>query len=269
MLTTLMSRKARMIAAPLFAAFTALCDRSSSRHREVVTIYAAGDHRAVRPRSAARRRRQDCAMIPEGATVIALGDSVYPLATPQYFASCYAPTWGRHLEHTLAVPGNHDYVNGRLTEFAKYFGEHTDPKGFSRGASAAGCSSASTGNQRGPRLTQQLAWLKETLGEQGSSAKCIAAFWHHALFSSGLHSGDGDPMRPAWQMLYDHHADVVLSGHEHLLRRFEQLNTRGWHDAEGIREFVVGPEALHYTDCIVRRCVRARDEPSMACLLWN
>src|SRR5262249_18326652 len=65
-------------------------------------------------------------------------------------------------------------------------------------------------------------------------------FWHHALFSSGLHSGDGDRMRPAWQMLYDAHADVVMSGHEHFYERFDALNSKGAHDAEGIREFIVG-----------------------------
>ena len=42
-------------------------------------------------------------------------------------------------------------------------------------------------------------------------------------------------------MLYDHHADLVLNGHDHLYARYRPLDYLGNHDEKsGIREFIVG-----------------------------
>lgn len=42
-------------------------------------------------------------------TVFTLGDNVYVDGTPDEFAQCYAPDWGRHKARTaFAVAGNHD-----------------------------------------------------------------------------------------------------------------------------------------------------------------
>jgi len=205
-----------------------------------IRIYAAGDIAQCEGNVQDATANKTAELIPVGATVVTLGDSVYPLATAKYFASCYAPTWGRHFDHTIAVPGNHDYVSGRLTEFAHYFGPHTDPKGYFMRRIGSWLLIGLDSNQSGSRLTQQFEWLRKTLAEQSSSITCIAAFWHHALFSSGLHSGDGNAMRPAWQMLYEAHADIVMSGHEHFYERFDQLNAHGSTDQDGVREFVVG-----------------------------
>ena len=42
-------------------------------------------------------------------TILTLGDNAYESGRPEDFATCYAPTWGRHLERTRPAPGNHDY----------------------------------------------------------------------------------------------------------------------------------------------------------------
>jgi hypothetical protein len=205
-----------------------------------MAVYAVGDIAQCDGGVKKAAANKTSAMIPDNAMVVTLGDSVYPLATTKYFNSCYAPTWGRHLDHTLAVPGNHDYVSGRLTDFAKYFGTHSDPQGYFARHVGKWLFIGLDSNQRGERLTQQMTWLGQTLAKESKGATCIAAFWHHALFSSGLHSGDGEQMRTAWQLLYDAHADIVMSGHEHFYERFELFNAHGARDDQGIREFVVG-----------------------------
>jgi hypothetical protein len=46
---------------------------------------------------------------------------------------------------------------------------------------------------------------------------------------------------PLWQALYDAHADLVLSAHEHNYERFGPLDPSGRVDPDrGIRSFVVG-----------------------------
>jgi hypothetical protein len=48
-------------------------------------------------------------------------------------------------------------------------------------------------------------------------------------------------MKPVWQALYDHGADVVITGHEHDYERFAPQTAEGVVDrTRGIREFVVG-----------------------------
>ena len=44
-----------------------------------------------------------------------------------------------------------------------------------------------------------------------------------------------------WQLLYEHHADLVLNGHDHLYARYRPLDPSGNYDPKrGIREFIVG-----------------------------
>jgi len=44
-----------------------------------------------------------------------------------------------------------------------------------------------------------------------------------------------------WQLLYDHGADLVLNGHDHLYARYRPLDPNGNYDPRnGIRQFTVG-----------------------------
>ena len=83
-----------------------------------------------------------------------------------------------------------------------------------------------------------LTWLKADLA--ANPTRCTLVDWHHPLFSSGS-GGSLTKMKPAYRILYDNHADVVLSGHDHIYERFAPQDPNGAADPErGIREFVVG-----------------------------
>jgi acid phosphatase type 7 len=204
-------------------------------------VYAAGDiaecDASIQKSAAART----AALIPDGGIVLVLGDTTYPNADTATLNRCYEPTWGRFKASSYVVPGNHDYVNGEATDFLTYFGARNPGKTWFRaplGESwwVIGLDS----NLKEPALTQQQAWLMRELATIKGDGKCVVALWHHALFSTGLHHGDGDLMKPAWRALDAAGADLVLSGHEHFYESFEPLDANGDAQAVGIREFVVG-----------------------------
>ena len=84
----------------------------------------------------------------------------------------------------------------------------------------------------------QETWLRADLA--ANPRTCVAAIWHHPLFSSGEH-GNNSATRALWNALYDAGADVVINGHDHDYERFAPQRPDGTADsAKGIREFVVG-----------------------------
>ncbi len=179
-------------------------------------------------------------------TVITLGDNVYDTGTAGEFLSCYGPTWGRHKSRTKPAPGNHDYYTTNAAGYYGYFGAAVgDPaKGYysydlgawhiivintNDNCAIVACGAGSAQEQ----------WLRADLA--ASTAACTLAYWHHPRFSSGSSHGNNTTMQPIWQALYDHGADVVLSGHEHNYERFARQTPSGVADPrQGIREFVVG-----------------------------
>ena len=177
-------------------------------------------------------------------TVFAAGDNAYESGTAAEFANCYGPTWGRFKARTRPVPGNHEYKSAGAAPYFAYFGSRAgDPgKGWyaydvgtwrvyslnSNCASVGGC---------GPGSAQE-TWLRADLAE--NPRECVAAVWHHPLFSSGAH-GNYSSSRPLWQALYEAGADIVITGHDHDYERFALQRADGSADPEaGIREFVVG-----------------------------
>ncbi len=98
-----------------------------------------------------------------------------------------------------------------------------------------GCSNS------GSWFAAELEWLKKDL-EQNHSA-CTLAYWHQPVFSptNGLAVPEGPTAVAFWQLLYEHGADLVLNGHDHLYGRYRPLDPTGKYDPKkGIREFVVG-----------------------------
>lgn len=83
----------------------------------------------------------------------------------------------------------------------------------------------------------QIEWLKADLA--ANSKKCVAAYWHHPLFSSGEHGND-PVSRPIWKILYDNKAELVLNGHDHHYERFAPQNADGEADENGIVELLGG-----------------------------
>ena len=178
-------------------------------------------------------------------TVFTLGDNVYEDGSAKQFADCYGPTWGRHKSRTRPSVGNHEYHTSGAAGYYGYFGASAgDPtKGYysyelgswhviainSNCGEVGGCEKDSTQEQ----------WLRADLA--ANLSMCTLAYWHHPRFSSGSEHGNTADMQPIWQALYDHGADVVLSGHEHNYERFAKQTPGGTADpAYGIREFIVG-----------------------------
>jgi hypothetical protein len=97
-----------------------------------------------------------------------------------------------------------------------------------------GCSEAGTW------FAAELKWLKKDLEENHS--ECTAAYWHQPTFSAtnGI-TPEGIAAQAFWQLLYDHNADLVLNGHDHLYAHYRPLDPSGNYDPHrGIREFIVG-----------------------------
>lgn len=186
-------------------------------------------------------------------TVLTLGDNAYPSGSLNHFAECYQPTWGRHLDRTRPVPGNHDYETPGASGYYTYFGEAAGPRGlgyyvFGIGAwdlialnSEINISAGST----------QLTWLRSYL--TAARARCTLAYFHRPLFSSGP-NGNNNDLRDAWRVLYEFNVDVVLSGHDHMYERFLPQDPNGVGDlARGIREFVVGTGGAELTPPVRRQ----------------
>jgi 3',5'-cyclic AMP phosphodiesterase CpdA len=214
-------------------------------------VYAVGDiadctHSAPADSMAERTSR----LVPDGALVLGLGDMAYPLADAQTLASCYEPTWGRHRATTLATPGNHDYVRGNAGDFSEYFGADVPHDGgfiaFTRALTEDWRLIALDSNVDGSELQAQYEWLDRYFAEDAQAPArtqgCLLVMWHAPLYSSGMHRGSGDRMRPFWKLIDRHGADLVLSGHEHFYERFDPLDAEGHAppDGQAPRQFVVG-----------------------------
>ena len=71
-----------------------------------------------------------------------------------------------------------------------------------------------------------LTWLKNDLATHPS--RCTLAYFHKPLFSSGYSRGN-PVVKPLWNVLYAAHAEVVISGHDHVYERFaRQTPGGGW-----------------------------------------
>ena len=100
-----------------------------------------------------------------------------------------------------------------------------------------------------PWYQSETQWLASDL--RGDHAACTLAYWHQPTFSAANPSSSapvsqgGDPEGPTadvwWKLLYAHHADLILNGHDHLYARFAPTDPAGKADPRhGIREFIIG-----------------------------
>ncbi|MBQ0978822.1 DNRLRE domain-containing protein [Micromonospora sp. M61] len=181
-------------------------------------------------------------------TVFTTGDNVYDSGTASQFSSYYEPTWGRHKTRTRPSPGNHDYNTSGATGYYNYFGTSAGPSG-------RGYYSFDLGNWHIVSLNSNISmsagstqeqWLRADLA--ANSKPCTLAYWHHPLFTSSSNHAPSTSTRPLYQALYDHNADVVVWGHNHVYERFAPMNPSGGADASrGMRSFVAGMGgASHY-----------------------
>lgn len=179
--------------------------------------------------------------------VFTAGDNAYENGTASNFADCYEPAWGSFNDRTRPSPGNHDYHSSGAGPYFDYFDHYRkDPAAKSRGFYSfdlRGWHVVSLNSNVSMKAgLPQVAWLEADL--RSTNKRCILAFWHHPLFSSGWHGGQsGDPGRltgPLWEVLARHKADVIVNGHDHHYERFAPQDHTGKASPDGIREIVIG-----------------------------
>jgi hypothetical protein len=225
-----------------------------------VTVYAAGDiARCVHPDPAWSGAAATAELVSAGlaadpqAAVLVLGDTTYPRGAAAEYADCYGPTWGRFKHRSWPAPGNHEYATAGAAPYFSYFGARAG-RGYYRVRLGSWRVFSLDSNLAGAAQAAQLAWLRAEL--ERDPARCTLAYWHHPLYSSGMH-GSYARMKPAWQLLYRAGAELVLSGHDHVYERFAPQDADGRRDdARGIRQFVAGTGGAFPT--LLRGCWRMK-----------
>lgn len=178
-------------------------------------------------------------------TVMALGDNVVN-GTAENYAQCYDPTWGRHLQRTRAVLGNHEYNPGNATPSFDYFGDRIGPRDLGYYSFDLGDWHIIVLNDNRTFVSisagsPQDQWLVNDLASTTKS--CVLAVWHTALNISSNTAGytRNESRRILWDRLYAAGADVVLNGQEHHYERMAPMRPDGTIDeATGLRQFNVG-----------------------------
>ena len=200
-----------------------------------VTFVGAGDIAdCSHPGSQATARLLD--LIP--GDVFTLGDHVYPSGTPELFATCYHPTWGRHIGRTRPVPGNHDWGELYATPYFDYFGAAAGSRlGYYSFNLGAWHILALNSNAPANTVSAQFAWVARDLAANPS--RCTLAMWHHARFSSGP-NGNSPEMQQIWWLLETNGVDLVLSAHEHMYERFAKQDNEGNPRPNGMRQINAG-----------------------------
>jgi hypothetical protein len=179
--------------------------------------------------------------------VFTAGDNAYMHGSTEQFRDCYEPTWGRHRGRTRPVPGNHEYESAGAAAYYAYYGANAGPAGFGYYSYNAGQWHVIGLNSSIPmgQGSSQLEWLRQDLAE--TKAQCVAAIWHHPLFSAGANPTVSET-QSLWRALYDAGADVIINAHDHMYQRFAPQNPDGVADSRrGIREFVVGTGGAELT----------------------
>jgi 3',5'-cyclic AMP phosphodiesterase CpdA len=230
--------------------------------RDAVVIVAAGDIARCKDLAAAaataRLARVIVAAHP-AARVITVGDHTYPDGTREEFARCYEPTWGALNAITAPSPGNHDYETEGGAPYFEYFAHYrSDPAARTRGYYAfevGGWHVVSLNSNLAMHPSSaQVRWLEASLA--AADARCVLAYWHHPLFSSGFHGlqrrDPGRDTRAFWDVLARFDADLIINGHAHMYERFARQTPSGDPAADGIAEIVVGTGGASL-DAVLRR----------------
>jgi hypothetical protein len=216
-------------------------------HDQTFTLVGAGDIAGCKAIEGAQATAKLIDQIP--GTVFAAGDLAYEHGSASEFQSCYGTTWGRFKDRTRPALGNHEYGDPTASAYFHYWGALAGPAGkgyysydlglwhivvLNTNCDAPGLGGCGVGSP-------QELWLRQDLSEHPNA--CIAAYGHHALFSSGLfkkHSIHPE-LKQLWQDFYAAHADLMLVGHEHSYERFAPQDPEGRVDpVHGIREIVAG-----------------------------
>ncbi|MEV4244352.1 discoidin domain-containing protein [Streptosporangium canum] len=200
---------------------------------DIAAQCTASSSSCAHPKTAAQVQ----AMNPE--FVITMGDNQYDDARLSDFQNYYDKTWGKFKSKTRPAAGNHETYDpaGTYAGYKGYFGSIATPQGktyysYDRGNWHFVALDSNYFDQ-----TAQINWLKADLA--ANTKGCVAAYWHHPLFSSGEHGND-PVSKPVWKILYDARADLVLNGHDHHYERFAPQNPDAQADPNGMVEILGG-----------------------------
>jgi hypothetical protein len=143
-------------------------------------------------------------------------------------------------DRTRPAPGNHDFKSDKAGPYYEYWGATAGESG--RGYYSFDLGSwhivALNSNIGSKKKSKQYVWLRDDLA--ATKAPCLLAYWHHPVFSSGMH-GSASKMKKVLQLLYDQGVTVVLAGHDHNYERFAPQDPKGRPDDErGFVQFIVG-----------------------------
>ena len=157
--------------------------------------------------------------------VLMMGDNLYGPQRPQDFVKKFETPYQLLLEAKVdfyASLGNHDDPNQRFYAPFNMAGKryYSFKKGNVRFF-------ALDSNYMDPA---QLAWLEGELKSSGSDWKI--AYFHHPLYSSGMHGSQIDLRVVLEPVFVKYGVDVVFSGHEHFYQRIKPQ--------KGINYFVSG-----------------------------
>jgi hypothetical protein len=185
--------------------------------------------------------------------VLTLGDNQYQsgLLTEFNGAGAYNDTWGVFNPIVHPDPGNHEYTASSTA--AGYFGYFGGATGGSTASAPyysynlgtwhiisldSSCSDSGCGDLvNGQTTSAQTSWLQSDLAAH--PAACTLAYWHHPRFSTSW-TNDSPGTGPLFTALYNAHADLSLSGHDHVYERYTQVDPTNAPMANGVREIVAG-----------------------------
>ena len=194
-----------------------------------VRVAAVGD---VHPPSASAKSAATAAEAAKADLILGLGDYQYPSGRMADFNAYFDRDWGPLVRKMYPVLGPTHDQDWRAADPLRYFnggGAHgyrspvalrpLTPYSFDRGAWHFVALPDACARVSGCDLGAITAWLKADL--EGHRNRCTVAYWHQPYFASSHEQHTAyDAVRPWVDLLYAHHVDVVLTGHQHAYERF-------------------------------------------------
>jgi hypothetical protein len=182
---------------------------------------------------------------PDTDAVLALGDLQYNNGSLANFNRFYDPKMGsgKGLKAiTFPAPGNHEYLTSGAAGYFDYWQARAGDRrvgyygvtlaGWQIVAANSNCSQVGGCGASSRQGRFMAAYLER-------SGACELVFDHHPAFSDGG-QGDSSEGKALFNLAYQHHGELFLSGHDHNYQRFAPRLPGGTVDARGVRQFVVG-----------------------------
>jgi len=207
---------------------------------------------------------------------LGVGDLQHNFGVLEDYLKYYDSEFGRLMDITYPVPGNHDYYwdaeqyeehnnpwsSSNGSGFRDYFHDRllqlgTDPDllqyfyySFDIGTSwhVIALNSIIALNYdytvEGSPAYLQYEWLKQDLLDHPNDQfRGTIVYFHHPLYDWELPPTDKWPnvgLIPIWDLLHENGADIVLNGHAHNYQRWGPQDAYGNYDEQGIRQYIVG-----------------------------